>query len=296
MHAVRLFLALTSLASAACATSSGPASPASANASTSASPATVSPVPTTVVSVDAVEWQDLNPARGDQSPRAGTLWGDRNGTEATGYLLRPVDGFRSPPHIHNVTYRAVVIRGVLHNDDDAAEDMWMPAGSFWTQPKGAPHITAAKGTDTLAYIETDEGPYLVRPIEDAFDTPERPLNVHAVNIVWVPAPPLADEDGAAFSYLWGAPTQGNWHGLFVRLPPGFSGVLSGTNSDLRAVVVSGAPKLTVLNAPPAALAPGSLFSSKGDAVHPLTCDGSDDCVFYVRTRGVLSVTPNPSDR
>ncbi|MEL6593749.1 MAG: DUF4437 domain-containing protein [Bacteroidota bacterium] len=45
-----------------------------------------------------VQWEDLNPARGDKSPKAATLWGDRRGNaEATGFLLKPIDGFQSPP-------------------------------------------------------------------------------------------------------------------------------------------------------------------------------------------------------
>ncbi|NNE08734.1 MAG: DUF4437 domain-containing protein, partial [Gemmatimonadetes bacterium] len=32
-----------------------------------------------IVPVSAVDWEPLNPARGDASPQAGTLWGDRNG-------------------------------------------------------------------------------------------------------------------------------------------------------------------------------------------------------------------------
>ena len=88
-----------------------------------------------VVLTSDVEWEQLNPARGDKSPQAGTLWGDRKGTVPTGFLARFVDGFSSPPHIHNVTYRAVVISGSIHNDDPDAAEMWMPVGSFWTQPK-----------------------------------------------------------------------------------------------------------------------------------------------------------------
>ena len=36
----------------------------------------------------------------------------------------------------------------------------MPAGSFWTQPAGEVHITSARGQETIAYVEIDEGPYL----------------------------------------------------------------------------------------------------------------------------------------
>ena len=81
-----------------------------------------------------IKWEKLNPARGDQSPQAGTIWGDRKGEVATGFLAKFVDGFSSPPHIHNATYRAVVIKGSIHNDDPAAANMWMKPGSFWTQP------------------------------------------------------------------------------------------------------------------------------------------------------------------
>ena len=49
----------------------------------------------------------------------------------------------------------------------AAKEMWMPAGSFWTQPRGESHITAASGDSNVAYIEIEDGPYLVRPVDDA---------------------------------------------------------------------------------------------------------------------------------
>lgn len=111
-----------------------------------------------VVLTSEVKWSPLNPARGDQSPRAGTLWGDRTGSGASGFLVEFVDGFSSPPHIHNVTYRGVVISGLIHNDDPNAKKMWLPTGSFWMQPAGEAHITAAKGSKNLAYIEIEKGP------------------------------------------------------------------------------------------------------------------------------------------
>ena len=60
-----------------------------------------------VVLTSEVNWEHLNPARGDKSPSAGTLWGDRKGNEPTGYLLKPTDGFKSPPHIQNVSVHQV---------------------------------------------------------------------------------------------------------------------------------------------------------------------------------------------
>ena len=161
---------------------------------------------TTVVSNSEVHWEQLNPARGDKSPKAATLWGDRKGTGPCGYLLRPTDGFESPPHLHNVSYRGVVIRGLIHNDDPDAEHMWMPTSSYWTQPKGQVHITAAKGREILAYIEIEEGPYLVLPVEKRFRGEEVPINVDASNIVWLDPHRLTSRnDGPKIAFLWGVP-------------------------------------------------------------------------------------------
>lgn len=69
-----------------------------------------------------------------------------------GISVRFNPGFSSPPHIHNITYRGIVIEGLLHNDDPTAESMWLPAGSFWTQPAGEDHITAANAQSNMIYL------------------------------------------------------------------------------------------------------------------------------------------------
>lgn len=109
-----------------------------------------------------IQWQKLNPARGDASPQAGTIWGDQTKDGESGFLVKFVDGFSSPPHIHNITYRGIVIGGGLHNDDPDAKHMWMEVGSYWTQPAGEVHITAARGS-SIGYVEIQSGPYLVKP-------------------------------------------------------------------------------------------------------------------------------------
>lgn len=243
-----------------------------------------------VVLASDVNWEPLNPARGDQSPMAADLWGDRKEHGATGYLLRPVDGFRSPPHVHNVSYRAVVIRGLLHNDAPSATELWMPTGSFWTQPKGAVHITAAKGTDTLAYIEIDEGPYLVYPTAKAFASTEQPINIHASKIDWV-SPKTASPAGFQISHLWGNANDQTPNGTFVRLPTGFEGTVQSQGSSLRAVVIQGSPKhRTLSEAVGRRLTPGSYFSSMGNAQHHIS-SGNEQCIIYVRTTGRFEIVP-----
>lgn len=239
-----------------------------------------------------VEWQDLNPARGAQSPRAGTLWGDRKGNEPTGYLFFPKDGFQSPPHIHNVSYRGIVIRGVVHNDDPDAAEMWMGPGSFWTQPKGEPHVTSAMGKNTLAYIEIEEGPYLVHPTEQAFDSGERPINVDSSNLVWLDQSQLtwlSHEQGVQAAYLWGKVTPTTYNGRMVKLPPGFTGQITSSSGDLRAIVISGNPSYTNNGNEYKNLELGSYFGATQVKSHRIASSKEQGTLLYIRALGDIQI-------
>ena len=243
----------------------------------------------TVVSVTDVDWEQLNPARGDKSPAAGTLWGDRRGAVPTGFLARFVDGFSSPPHIHNATYRAVVISGLIHNDDPDAAEMWMPPGSFWTQPRGEAHITAARGVSSVALVEIDKGPYLVLPPGQAFDSGERPINIDASNLVWVDLPGTPDSaNRPRLAYLWGNLQQGQPNGTFVKLPAGFRGNIHSHGASFRAVVIKG--ELQYQGVDTQTLAPGSYFGSEGEAIHQVLSQTGEESVIYVHTDGRYDVT------
>lgn len=252
-----------------------------------------------VVLISEVKWDHLNPARGDLAPKAATLWGDRKGIESTGFLLKPTDGFQSPPHIHNVSYRAVVTNGLIHNDDPNAEKMWLPSGSFWTQPKGEIHITAAKGTNSLAYVEIEEGPYLVLPSEEKFDSGERPVNIDKSNMVWLDASDInwINQKGISktvnqpkIAFLWGNTEDDQLNGSFVKLPVGFKGKIHSHGASLRAVIIKGnihhqIPGKVGLNN----LEPGSFFSSEGKAVHNISNESGGESIIYVRSVGKFEV-------
>lgn len=242
-----------------------------------------------IILASEVNWEPLNPARGDKSPKAGTLWGDRKGAVPTGFLAKFKDGFSSPPHIHNTTYRAVVISGLIHNDDPAAAHMWMPAGSFWTQPKGEVHITAAKGSSNIALVEIDKGPYLVKPTEEAFDSGERPINIDASNLVWLDLPgKFESHDNPKIAYLWGQQVKNEFNGNFIKLPTGFKGKIHSKGSTFHAVLITG--QLQHQKASNKILNSGSYFSSKGDAVHKVT--SNTETVIYVRTNGKFTISGN----
>lgn len=237
-----------------------------------------------------VVWEKLNPARGAQSPQAGTLWGDRKGKVATGFLAKFVDGFSSPPHIHNVTYRAVVIKGTIHNDDPTAEPLWMPPGSFWTQPVGESHITAAKGKENLALVEIDQGPYLVRPTSEAFDDGERPINIDVSNLVWLDSHQcqwITATSSAKISFLL---EQQDSRSLFVQLPQGFDGTLETQGSVMHAVLIQGEVEYQMpIDTTNKLLDPGSYFGSSTPSVHPLKTTSETESMLYIRTNGALKI-------
>lgn len=244
-----------------------------------------------IVARSDVQWGALNPARGKNGPRAGTLWGDRTDAGPSGFLVEFADGFSSPPHVHNVSYRALVIGGMIHNDDPGADEMWMPAGSFWTQPRGAIHITAADSGRSLAYVEIEEGPYLVRPPEKAFTTEEVPLNLDATNLVWLDQPRIpSTRGGPRLAFLWGDPHGGEAYGTLVKLSAGFAGTIRNHGSTFRGVVIQGR---TMLGMPDLAnshiLDPGSYFEAKGESAGRVSCSPADECLIYVHTDGHYEV-------
>ncbi len=195
-----------------------------------------------VVTADNIEWGWLNPLRGDKSPAAGKLWGDRTKNEPAGFLVKFNKGFSSPPHIHNITYRGVVIKGLLHNDDEKAEKQWLPAGSYWQQPAGEAHITAADDNENMAFLDIQEGPYLVKPTSEAFDNGERPVNVDKTNLVWLNAKDMewvAKKSNVQTAFLWGNHQENQLRATLLKLPAGFNGSIKNLSKNFRAVVISG---------------------------------------------------------
>lgn len=246
---------------------------------------------TELVKRSELEFIPLNPARGELGPKSGKLWGDIRRDVPSGMLVTFSDGFQSPPHIHNITYRAVVIEGAVHNDDPKAEKMWMGPGSFWTQPLGENHITAAKGANTTIFLEILSGPYLVKPAAEAFDAGELPINIEARNIIWLDAEDTTwiKGDGPQQAYLWNENTDSDKNGTFLKLPPRFSGELSTTAPLMRVVTIQGVTQVQGSKGLDK-LAPGSYFGSTGAASHQVSCVSRNECVRYLHTEGKYQLT------
>lgn len=208
-------------------------------------------------------------------------------------MVKFVDGFSSPPHIHNVTYRGVVLAGEVHNDDPTAAQMWMPKGSFWTQPAGEVHITSARGQTNIAYIEIDSGPYLVHPPDQAFDQGERPVNVHDSNLVWIKDTNLVwikQELGVEIAYLWGSPDDTKPYGLMMRVPQGFDGLVRYEHGPFRAIVIDGTISHPEKSGPDRIrLNPGSYLGTSLETPGSKLLASETGAVLYVRARGALDL-------
>ena len=238
---------------------------------------------TKVTTTEYINWGYLNPARGDKSPGAADLWGDRTKDTATGMLVRFNKGFESPPHIHNITYRGIVIKGEMHNDDPNAAKMWMPTGSFWIQPAGEDHTTAANDKTNLIYLEIDEGPYLVQPSKEHFDNGERPVNLHVDNMVWLQESDLVNiaANDVSATYLWG--DTNSVYGTLVKLPKVFEGSITSSGDEFKAVVIQGSLSYIDENKSNArTLNAGSYVASSTPAKHRLRNISDDETIVYVR--------------
>ena len=246
-----------------------------------------------VVTADKVEWGWLNPLRGDRSPAAGKLWGDRTKNEPAGFLVKFKKGFSSPPHIHNITYRGVVIKGLLHNDDENAEKQWLPAGSYWQQPAGEAHITAADGEENLAFLDIQEGPYLVQPTSEAFDNGERPINVDKTNLVWLNAKDIewvTEKSNVETAFLWGSHNENQLRATLSKLPAGFSGSIKNLSPNFRAVIIQGSIAHQVSGEKlKSTLDAGSYFGAAENSVHKIISRGGEESIIYIRANGKFEV-------
>ena len=239
-----------------------------------------------VVLAEDVKWGYLNPLRGDKSPSTGELWGSRTSTKKTGMLVKFKKGFSSPPHIHNITYRGIVLDGLLHNDDPDAEIMWMPPGSFWTQPAGQNHITAANGSTNRIYLEIEHGPYLVKPSKEQFSNGETPINVHVDNLVWQSSQYtqiLANDINGEMATLWGnLDDKKELRGYFLKFNEKFNGHFKINAEEFRLVVIKGSGQTKKSGV----MKPGSYVGAAGKFTLPFETD--TNTTIYIRTNGEVS--------
>jgi len=145
--------------------------------------------------------------------------------------------------------------------------MWMPRGSYWTQPAGEPHVTSAKEEINTAFIEIDSGPYLVKSVNKAYDNGERPFNIHSSNITWQQA------ENIKVAPLW-ASKNGQITGKMIQ----FQNQVNLKVNEAKLVLIQGNVTLNRQ-----LLEPGSLIEVNGFGSLAVLCQKSMNCRLYIKS-------------
>lgn len=88
------------------------------------------------------------------SPAYGDLSKGPHGT-----FIRMPAGFVSHTHIHTGDYWGVVISGVAVNGKAGSPDVNLPAGSYWFQKGGEPHVTKCVSPNECLFFISQSGKF-----------------------------------------------------------------------------------------------------------------------------------------
>ncbi|PWJ59169.1 uncharacterized protein DUF4437 [Dyadobacter jejuensis] len=131
---------------------------------------------------------------------------------------------------------------------------------------------------------------MVKPINEAFDDGQRPINIHASNVVWLDYKNtswVSSKSKAEISFLL---NDHEYKSLFVKLPKGYIGTFETNGSILHSVVIQGqlsydmpqGQETKVLDA-------GSYFGSTENATHKVKNISNGATMLYIRTNGAVYV-------
>lgn len=218
-----------------------------------------------IISSSDLKWTELRYLKKDKSLIAANLWGDFKGDKSAGFLVQYPEDFISTFHAHDVSYRGIVIDGQIHSGDPKASKLWMPNSSYWTWPAGRGHSLAASGGRNIVFVETDQGPFSVKPIKESFNGKEYPYNIHASNILW------KKKRGFELVDTW-KDKNGIISGSLLK----FKDVVSLDIENSKLVIIKGEVFVKGQY-----LKPGSLIYSDGYAKLAFGCK-VDECIVYFK--------------
>jgi len=143
----------------------------------------------------------------------------------------------------------------------------------------------------MAFLDIQEGPYLVKPTSEAFDNGERPVNVDKTNLVWLNACDIdwvTEKSNVETTFLWGSHEKNQLRAILLKLPAGFKGKIKNLSPNFRAVVISGGlthqfskkEAVNQLDAP-------SYFGAEENATSIISA--KKETVLYIRSNGDFKV-------
>lgn len=76
-----------------------------------------------------------------------------------GTFIRMPAGYVSKIHTHSEDYWAVVVSGVMVNKRPDEDDVLLPAGSYYFQKGGEPHVTKCVSTNGCVFFVSQNGKF-----------------------------------------------------------------------------------------------------------------------------------------
>lgn len=108
-----------------------------------------------------LKWTDAPTVKGVQQS---VVWGDA-AKGAHGSFAKFAAGTEIPMHTHTATGRSVVVSGIIISTPEGQKARELPAGSYFSYPGGARHITACKaGSECVIYTQW-LGAFDIKPTE-----------------------------------------------------------------------------------------------------------------------------------
>jgi quercetin dioxygenase-like cupin family protein len=210
------------------------------------------------------------------APEMAALWGDRS-EGASGNEEKQPAGAVSALHTHpNDTY-AMVLRGrMTHQFEGAPAAPELGPGSFYTLPRGAPHVsTCLAGEDCLiVYWQPGKLGYdEVKPGSQKGFTAGVARPAEAIE--------LSAQGGSELPHavLWGEPDKGLTGTLWSQAP-GTGSAARTSPSDTHGIVIRGEVSVTIgggAASPP--LGPGSYYVVPAGKTLISSCAGKEECRY-----------------
>lgn len=195
-------------------------------------------------------------------------------------------GQASPPHTHSGAYYAVVLDGGEMNNPFGTEPnpATLPAGSFWSVPGDAEHITACLNpNEECRFFFHSAGAFDFFPLDSL--TGERDSAAQSI-----PAGDLVFQDlepyGAA-ALVWGNQDTGP-HGTIVRIDAGSSTGELAHRAAFTAVPTVGSLSVQG-DSDPTAMPIGSVLEMEANSPHSVFCAAGSDCLVYLFSDQALEV-------
>lgn len=130
----------------------------------------------------------------------------------------------------------------------------------------------------------------MKPIDEAFDNGERPINIEFSNLVWLDkntSKVIHSDSRAEISFLI---EEAEYRSLFIKLPKGFDGKIETNGEIAHAVVIQGELSYTMpMTKTQQYLDLGSYFGSSNKSTHRVKNTSNLETILYVRTNGDVTV-------